>query len=244
MMKNIRAKIATKTLSRVSDINKPSAGDYSYAVAKGGIGAIPIVGSLASELLGLLVTPPLEKRRQKLLIEIGGKLKQLEEKGAIDLSTLASNDQFVDTVLVATTNALKTSEEEKLKSFQNAILNTALGHSSDKTKGQIFLNLLDKFTVWHIKILHFIDNPTKWFENAGQTAPSFMMGSLSSVLINAFPDLSGQQELLDVIWQDLHDNGFHNTGGLMTTMTGNGLLAKRTTQLKQEFLNFISSPKL
>lgn len=48
----------------MSDINKPTAGDYSYAAAKGGFGAIPIVGSIASELLGLIVTPPLEKRRQ------------------------------------------------------------------------------------------------------------------------------------------------------------------------------------
>lgn len=227
----------------MSNINKPTAGDYSYAVAKGGLGAIPIVGSVASELLGLLVTPPLEKRRQNWMTEVGEKLKELEENSKIDLSTLADNEQFIDTVLVATTLALKTSEEEKIKAFQNAILNTALGQASDKTKGQIFLNLLDTFTVWHIKILHFIDNPTKWFENAGQTPPSFMMGSLSSVLINAFPPLSGQQELLDVIWRDLHDNGFHNTGGLMTTMSGDGLLANRTTQLGQEFLNFISSPK-
>ena len=227
----------------MSDINKQTAGDYSYAVVKGGLGAIPIVGSMASELLGLLVTPPLEKRRQKWMTEIGEKLKELEEKSKIDLSTLADNEQFIDTVLVATAIALKTSEDEKIRAFQNAIMNTALGQSADKTKGQIFLNLLDTFTVWHIKILHFIDNPVKWFENAGQTPPSFMMGSLSSVLINTFPPLNGQQELLDVIWRDLHDNGFHNTGGLMTTMTGTGLLVNRTTQLGQEFLRFISSPK-
>jgi hypothetical protein len=102
--------------------------------------------------------------------------------------------------------------------------------------------LLDTFTVWHIKILQFFDNPTKWFENAGQNPPNFMMGSLSSILTNAFPPLSGQQELLDVIWRDLHDNGLHNTSGLMTTMSGNGLLANRTTQLGQEFLKFISTP--
>ena len=226
----------------MSDINKPTAGDYTFALTKGGLGAIPIVGSIASGLLGLLVTPPLEKRRQNWMTEVGTKLKELEENSKIDLSTLADNEQFIDTVLVATTLALKTSEKEKIKAFQNAILNTALGVSSDKTKGQIFLNLLDTFTIWHIKILHFIDNPTKWFENAGQNPPNFMMGSLSSVLTNAFPPLSGQQELLDVIWRDLHDNGFHNTSGLMTTMSGNGLLANRTTQLGQEFLKFISTP--
>lgn len=226
----------------MSDKNKPTAGDYTFAFTKGGLGAIPIVGSIASELLGLLITPPLEKRRQDWMMEVGTKLKELEENRKIDLSTLADDEQFIDTVLVATTLALKTSEKEKIKAFQNAILNTALGVSSDKTKGQIFLNLLATFTVWHIKILHFIDNPTKWFENAEQNPPNFMMGSLSSVLTNAFPPLSGQQELLDVIWRDLHDNGFHNTSGLMTTMSGNGLLDNRTTQFGQEFLKFISTP--
>lgn len=226
----------------MNEIDKTTTGDVSHAVAKGVLGAIPLAGSLASELFGLIITPPLEKRKQNWMTEVGKKLQELEEKSQIDLSTLATNEQFIDTVLVATTLALKTSEKEKIISFQNAILNTATGECPDKTKGQIFLNLLDTFTVWHIKILHFIDNPTKWFENSGQTPPSFLMGSLSSVLTNAFPPLSGQQELLDVIWRDLHDNGLHNTGGLMTTMSGNGLLANRTTLLGQEFLKFISSP--
>src|ERR1035437_2463632 len=109
--------IATNTLTTMSNINKPTAGDYSYAVAKGGLGAIPIVGSVASELLGLLVTPPLEKRRQNWMTEVGEKLKELEENSKIDLSTPADNEQFIDTALVATTLALKTSEEEKIKAF-------------------------------------------------------------------------------------------------------------------------------
>ncbi len=230
------------TLTNMSDKNKPIAGDYTFALAKGGLGTIPIVGSIASELLGLLVTPPLEKRRQEWMTEVGTKLKELEDNSKIDLSTLADNAQFIDTVLVATTLALKTSEEEKIKAFRNAILNTALSESFEKTKGQIFLNLLDSFTIWHIKILHFIDNPTKWFENAGHTPPSFYMGSLLSVLKAAFPSLSEQQELLAVIWRDLHDNGLHNTSELMATMSGDSLLANRTTQLGKEFLKFISPP--
>lgn len=225
----------------MDEINKTTAGDVSHAVTKGVLGAIPIAGSLASELFGLILTPPLEKRRQNWMTEIGKKLQELEEKTQIDLSSLATNEQFIDTVLVATSLALKTSETDKIIAFQNAILNTAMGECPDKTKGQIFLNLLDTFTVWHIKILHFIDNPAKWFENAGQTPPRLLMGSLSSVLKSAFPPLSGQQELLDVIWRDLHDNGLHNTGGLMTTMSGDGLLANRTTQLGKEFLRFIST---
>jgi hypothetical protein len=71
-----------------------------------------------------------------------------------------------------------------------------------------------------------------------------MMGSLARVWVDAFPDLSGQQELLDVIWRDLHSNGFHNTSTLRRSMTGDGLLQDRTTQLGKEFLNFISSPEV
>lgn len=226
----------------MSDINKPSSGDYTYAAAKAGLGSIPIVGAAASELLGFIITPPLEKRRQKWMLEVGNKLKELEDKKRIDLSTLADNEQFIDAVLVATSLAIKTSEEEKIQAFQNAILNTALGENPDKTKGQIFFNLLDTFTIWHIKILHFIDNPTQWFESAGQTPPNLYMGSLFSILKNAFPQLKGQDELADLIWRDLHDNGLHRSGDLKTTMTGDGLLANRTSDLGKSFLKFISQP--
>ena len=54
----------------------------------------------------------------------GNNLK-LKENSKIDLSKLADNEQFIDTVLVATTFALKTSEKEKIKAFKNVILNTA-----------------------------------------------------------------------------------------------------------------------
>ena len=55
----------------------------------------------------------------------GNNLK-LKENSKIDLSKLADNEQFIDTVLVATALALKTSEKEKIKAFKNVILNTAL----------------------------------------------------------------------------------------------------------------------
>jgi hypothetical protein len=53
----------------MSDINKPSSGDYAYAAAKAGLGSIPIIGAAASELLGFIITTPLEKRRQKWMLE-------------------------------------------------------------------------------------------------------------------------------------------------------------------------------
>lgn len=224
----------------MNDINKTSAGDIAYAAVKAGLGSIPILGSAATELFGLVVTPPLDKRRQEWMNEIAEKLKSLEENNRIDFAGLSQNEQFIDTIVQATSIAVKTSEQEKILALKNAVINTALNESPDKTKSQIFLNLVDTFTVWHIKILNFFNNPRQWFTQAGQTPPNLMMGSMFSVLRTAFPSLAGQDELVDVIWNDLHDTGFHQSSGLKTMMSGDGTLAGRTTQLGKEFIHFIS----
>ena len=214
--------------------------DIAHSLAKGTIGAIPIIGSLAAEIFGLVVTPPLDKRRAEWMNDVAQKLKELENKKVIDFEELRGNEQFIDVVLQATTYALKTSEKEKIKAFRNAILNTATGDSPDKTVSQIFLNQLDKFTVWHIKILNFVDNPREWFKKFNKLPPSYMIGSLYSVLEEAFPELKEQSALVDIIWDDLKTAGFHKTGDLRSMMSGDGVLANRTTDLGKEFIAFIT----
>jgi hypothetical protein len=222
-------------------VNKITKKDIAHSLTKGGLGTIPVIGSLASEIFGLVVTPPLEKRRAEWMNEIAEKLKELQNKREIDLNELKEDEQFIDVVLQATTYALKTSEKKKIECFRNAILNTATGESPDKTKSQIFLNQLDKFTEWHIIILDFIDSPINWFEKKKKTPPNYMGGSIYTLIIETFPELKGQDELLDIIWDDLKMTGFHKAGGLKTMMTGNGILSDRTTAFGKEFLDFIKN---
>jgi hypothetical protein len=221
--------------------NKTTSGDIAHSLTKAGLGAIPVVGSLASEIFGLVVTPPLEKRRAEWMNEVAERLQALENNHSIDLDKLKDNEQFIDVVLQATTYALKTSEQDKIKAFKNAIVNTANGEAPDKIKSQIFLNQLDKFTTWHIKLLKFIDNPRDWFQQANRPLPNYMMGSISHVVKDAFPELKNEDELLGIIWDDLKTAGFHNSGDLRTTMSGEGTLSNRTTPFGKEFLGFISN---
>lgn len=223
----------------MSDINKTTPQDIAYATTKAVVGSIPFVGAAASELLGLIVTPPLEKRRNKFLTDIGQRLKELEEAKRLDLNSLAENDQFVDTVLQATTYALKTSDDEKLTAFKNAILNTALNESPDKTISQIFLTLIDNFTTWHIRILYLFNDPEDWFKVNNRTFPNYMAAGLSSVVTEAYPELKGQSDLVNIIWADLKRAGLHNSGDLGAVMTASGLLAQRTTDMGRKFLRFI-----
>lgn len=227
----------------MSDINKTTAKDALYAATKAALGSIPLLGSAASELFGLVITPPLEKRRLQWMNEVAEKIKTLEESGRIDYTNLSQNEQFIDTIIQATSFAIKTSEVEKINILKNAVINTAVNECPDKTKSHIFLNLIDTFTVWHINILILFDNPKQWFLKAGQTPPNLAMGSLLSILKAAYPVLIGQEELVDVIWNDLEDAGFHRSSGLRTSMTGEGALAERTTQLGKEFIQFITEIK-
>lgn len=221
-------------------MNKDKKKDILYSLTKAGVGSIPIVGAAASELLQLIVTPPIEKRRNKWMLEIGEKLQQLENQDKIKIEQLSNNDLFIDVVLLTTQQALKTSQNEKIEYYKNAILNSAIGENPDLSEIQIFLNFISDFTVWHIKILKLFDNPTDWFEKQDKKTPSYFSGGLSKVLIDAYPELKERREFYDLIWSDLYRAGLHKTSEIHGIMTGSGLLSNRTTDFGQRFLRFIT----
>jgi len=221
------------------DLTKNTCGDYAVAVAKGVLGALPVLGSTAAEIFGLVVTPPLEKRKIQWMNEIGERLAELEKTKGINIAELANNELFIDVMMQASTLAIKTSQKEKVEAFRNAILNTAIDNTIDDIKSHIFLTQLDKFTVWHIKLLILVENPADFFKKANKIFPTYMAASLSNIIKEAYPELKNEDSLLDIIWNDLKIAGFHNSGDLKTTMSGPGLATKKTTELGDEFLNYI-----
>jgi len=225
----------------MTDIDKTTAGDILHSVAKGAIGAIPVVGSLATEIFSLVVTPPLEKRRAIWMNDIASRLQELENNGYINLNDLKDNDQFIDVVLQASTLALKTSEDEKLEAFKRAVLNTALNETPSITLSQIFLSQLDRFTALHIQILALMNDPEEWFRKAGKPVPSFYFSSsIFAVIGAAFPEIKNEVDLITLVWEDLRMAGLHITEGISTNMSAQGALEPRTTQLGRDFIAYIS----
>jgi hypothetical protein len=220
-------------------MSKEKMKDTGYALTKGLIGSIPFAGAVGSELFSLIVRSPLENRQETWMEDIGNRLLLLEQKKFLDLRDLQSNEQFIDIVSRATGLAIKTSDGEKLQAFRNAVLNTAAGEAPSKTVSELFLNLIDGFTSWHIKILSLFNDPPVWFKLQGKRFPDAYLGSLFLVVTSAFPELEGQADLAELIWSDLQRAGLHNSSGLRTGMTGDGLTASRTTNLGKEFLRFI-----
>jgi len=208
-----------------------SKGDVAHTIAKAGLSAIPIVGGPAAELFQLVIQPPLERRRHAWMAYVGEKLKELEANGH-DLEKLQNDERFISTVMHASQLALRTHQKEKLTALRNAIVNVAKGQSPDEALQYMFLDIIDSLSELHIQILRLFQSPTP--------PPNMSMGGLSLVLEHNMPQLRGRRDIYDQFWEDLYSRGLVNTEGLHTTMSGSGLGQKRTTNLGDEFLKFIS----
>ena len=216
-------------------INTPSATgrDHAYAVVKAGISAIPIVGGPAAELLAHLIEPPLAKRRNEWMELVGEKLAELDAKG-VDITELGQKEEFVSAVLHASHIALRTHQAEKREALRNAIFNVAAGQSPGDALEHMFFEWVDSLSVTHIQVLKLFQSPP--------APPGISMGGLNSVLEFNMPHLRGQRSLYDQVWRDLYSRGLINTDSLHVTMSGSGLHAKRTTDIGDAFVRFISEP--
>jgi hypothetical protein len=222
---------------------EPSKGDAAYTLVKAGIASIPIFGGAGVEIFAALVSSPLEMRRQEWMEEVGKALGMLEKEKRISLEELRENDAFIDTVLLASQAALRNSQADKKTALRNAILNSALPHAPDESLRQFFVSLVDTFTVWHIRILKLFQDPAKWAQVNDHQFPRVYTSSLFLVLESAFPELGGRRSFYDQLWKDLYARGLVNTDGLHTMMTATGIMARRTSDLGNQFLNFIEKPE-
>ena len=219
-----------------------SVGDATHAVAKVGLGFIPIAGAASSELLTAIVSPPLQRRRNQWMEEVGEALRQLEEKMGVVLESLKEEDQFIDISLEASRIAIKTSYQEKREALKNAILNSALPDPPEESLQNMFLAFIDTLTIWHLKLIELFDDPPAYIERNNVYLGNISIGSMSHIVENAFPELSGRKDFYDLIWKDLYSRSLVNTDDLHTMMSGSGIVAKRTTEIGKLFLEFIKSP--
>jgi hypothetical protein len=210
-----------------------SRGDAGHALAKAVLSVVPVVGGPAAELFQFVVQPPLEKRREAWMRDVGEKLHELEAKG-LDLTKLQENDQFISAVMHASQAALRTHKAEKLAALRNAVLNIAQGLAPDEVRQHLLLSFIDQLSESHLRILKTFHAPA--------APPGMSMGGLGNVLEHNFADLRGQRELYDQLWKDLYSRGLVNTDNLHITMSGSGLAERRTTGLGEALLQLISEP--
>lgn len=201
--------------------------------AKSVISQIPIGGALINNVWGAVQAHSLQKRQEQWRDNIEQKLSQLNKS----LEELGNNEIFVSAVIKGTEAAIKTAEAEKREYLANAVL-----HSVDTALSEsvvmIYMDLIERYTLWHIKILHYFKNPAA---SEGVKKENYYMGSVLRPLFDHFPNLQEVNgEVVEKILNDLVTDGMLQKISWHTTMTADGMLESRTTQLGSSFIDFIT----
>lgn len=220
---------------------KNSVGDVLHAAVSAGLGSVPIVGSIASELFNLVLTSPVEKRKEDWLLRIYKTLQDVQEKVEdFNMENLAVNEQFISIMTRASQLAVVNHQKEKLEALHNAVINTALNIAIDENEKMMFLNMIDIFTPWHLKIIFYFDNPKARLSENG-IVTNFYMGSAYEPLFLFYTELSHRKDFVSLIVKELHRNGIMNTDSLGTMMTGDGMVSSRLTDYGRRFYEFIKN---
>lgn len=195
------------------------------------LSAIPIGGTLINAVWDSVKGNVAQRRLDEWKELIEDRLSKLE----ITLNEISSNEKFATAMFYATESAIRTSEKYKREYLANAVLNS-ISTDIDESIMMIYLNLIEKYTTCHIKIIDFFDDPLK---HPNISVERYYMGSPLKVLFDVYSELSSNQEFVNKIIKDLYNDGILNTDNMNCTMTASGMVSKRTTLLGHGLIDFI-----
>ena len=198
-------------------------------------------GGTAAELLSAVIVPPVAKRRDEWLRKLECDLRTLEDKvECFTIQSLQQNNLFLSAVLYATQLAMRSHQKEKLDALRNAVLNVATANAPDEDLQLMFLNLIDTFTPWHLRLLRFFCTPKTY--GVTPRHPDDQRGSYE-ILEQTFPDLKRRRVFCDQIVKDLAICGLVSSSVATDQLHGNlDLWGVSPTDLADQFLTFITSP--
>ena len=115
------------------------------------------------------------------------------------LEAIGKNELFSSAMMRATDIAIKTAENEKREYLANAVYHT-VNVPIEEGLLMIYLDFLERYSVWHLQILHFFKNPEAY---VNAESIHYTMGSAFEVLSPAFPELCENTDLVVKIVNDL-----------------------------------------
>jgi hypothetical protein len=216
--------------------------DLPQLAVRAGLSMVPGVGGAAVEIFNTIVTPPLNKRRDEWVSSIATRLISLEGKvEGFSIKNLSENPVFITTVAHATLTAIRNHHEEKKVALSNAVINSAIGRSPNEDLQLMFINFVDFFTPWHLKVLSLLSSPKTFMEKGGIQQPSWSSAGLRSLILYVFPELKSQEAFLQQIIRDLYSRGLIHSESIGTLLSPGGIFEPQTTELGQQFVAFITS---
>lgn len=218
-----------------------TSGEAAYQAARIAVGAADLIAPLAGQglqkLLDRFVGAPLEERRDKWFALVGEKIEYLLARDG-RLEELHSGE-FLDTIIEATSVALKSRHDEKREALANAVANAATGMKLDDVLRGAFIACVDRFSPAHLVMLRLLDRPSLNFQEA-ERAVQLLQQSQEGLL--GGPRTPAEDEVISVrVLTDLSREGLVSASLNQTAATPEQAL-QRTTAIGKAFLAYISLP--
>ena len=215
-------------------MNKKELTENTIEIAgKTALSVIPVGGALITCVWDAVKGNAAQKRLNDWKEKVEERLSTLE----LSLEEIGNNEIFTSTIIKATDVAIKTMEVKKREYLANAVLNS-VETSMEESEVMMYLDMMDRYTAWHLKILCYFQNPKAF---PGVDENNYLMGSPLQPMYKVFPELESNNSLVNKIVADLYNDGMLNTSSMNATMTGNGMVASRTTDLGNKFIGFITN---
>lgn len=207
-------------------------GDALHATARAAVSAVPVLGT--SDLISLVIQPPLERRRTTWLNDLAARLSDLEQKvEGFSLASLKDSPDFITAVTTASQIAIRNHSEEKLAALKNAVVNVALEKELENELYQVFLSLVDALTPLHLRILVVCRDAAALRKEVGG---SFV--DMRTIIEQAIPGLP--QDVLRQVARDLYNRDLIQNDRLHVAMSVESMARKLTTDFGDRLLRFIS----
>jgi hypothetical protein len=124
--------------------------------------------------------------------------------------------------------------------LRNAVLNSAALDAPDADTQAIFLNLIDRFTPSHLRLLALWDDPPAWFASHGLAPPQAgMAASRTQTVEVGLPEMQGRKDFYGLIASELGSAGML-TASLSGMVSPTSLMDRLTTDFGRQFVRFIS----
>lgn len=207
------------------------------------LNAVPYAGGTLAVIFVAAAGRKLRRRRDEWLQHLAEIVQELSEQG-LDPEALAEDDRFVDAVVSTTRVIEHTHQEEKIEALRNAVLNSVGLDAPDADTQAIFLNLLDRYTPSHLRILALLSDPPGWFASKDIPPPqAAMAGSRIQTAEAGLPELAARQEFISLLVSELSAAGFLKVNTLSGMVSSSAMMDSLTTGFGEQFLRFVTRPR-
>lgn len=205
--------------------------DILKGMAKGGITASYPQFSPFLYLIDEMKSGIFKRRFNDFENRVNNDLQMIKD---VQIQQLVDNQMFATVVYIAGQLAFKTNDTKR-QLLAHAVVNTPSCKLSEDTV-VILLNCIEKYSMRHLCLLRFLQNPKEY-------EPKDYYLSTSSM--QRFYDYYSKREgeLDRIIISDLHSDGMINTESLFVGESIDGSLEKKTTNLGDDMIAFFGIDK-